>query len=85
MKRGAPFLRGNRDKLASNNIINEDVVATDALVLTEWTERANVLRKLLDHLWQAWGYPRCLNYDVDRVRMRFTTGGQRCRERFLYP
>jgi hypothetical protein len=75
--RGARFLRANRETFASNNIINEDVVATDALVLTEWAERANVLRKLLDHLWQAWGYPRCLNYDVDGVRMRFSTGGQR--------
>jgi Putative DNA-binding domain len=71
------FFRARRARFASPRILSETEVASDALVLTEWVEAPRVLRQLLDHVWQAWGYPRCQNYDEDGTRMRFNRDGNR--------
>lgn len=57
--------------------ITDKEVRTDAIVLSDWSERDRVMRQLLDHVWQAWGFPQCGHYDEKARLIRFTPDGYR--------
>lgn len=62
----------------SGQIAPDAEVTTDAFLLNGWDERNQVLRDVLDHLWQAWGAANCPHFSEQGELIRFdsaTDGG----------
>lgn len=74
---GARFYHSPIGRSESDRTISENQVKTDALVLSDWSERDTVMRQLLDHVWQAWGFPRCEHFDEQGRLIRFNPQGYR--------
>jgi schlafen family protein len=60
----------------SSRCLEEDEVASEGMVLSDWSEGSTVLRELCNTIWQAWGLPSSRNYR-DGAVVRFTADGRR--------
>ena len=74
---GSQFYHSPVGRAASGRTIADNEVTTDALVLSDWTEKDTVMRQMLDHVWQAWGFARCQHYDDQGRLIRFDPQGYR--------
>jgi hypothetical protein len=76
---GTTFKGSRRWDSGNGTVLEEQEVATDALVLTDWDEQNRVLRDLFDHVWQAWGKDSCHHFFEDGELMHFGPDGYRIR------
>ena len=55
----------------------ENDFASDAIEIANWSEKNEVLRSILDHVWQGWGEARCQHLDERGELILFNPQGDR--------
>jgi hypothetical protein len=61
--KGAELLKTPHFGSLIDRPLESEEVSTEEFLLTDWTAAPEIMREILDRLWQTWGYVKCTTID----------------------